>query len=90
VAKKKPTSDGIEEAIRLLARTYGDRLKKAIDQRLEEMKQDDRSHVLIYQVLGISDQVRRLVPGGGREAVLSRKIPRFTICSSSQYQRASP
>lgn len=61
VTKKKPTPEGIEETIRLIARKYGDRLKKAIDQRLDEMKEDDRSHVLIYQVLGIGDQEGRLV-----------------------------
>jgi len=58
---KKPAPEGIEEAIRLLALKYGDRLKKAIDQRLEEMKGDDRSHFLIYQVLGVGDQEGQLV-----------------------------
>lgn len=58
---KKQPPKGIEETIRLLARKYADRLKKAIDERLEEMKGDDRSHFLIYQVLGIGDQEGRLV-----------------------------
>ncbi|HJT33448.1 MAG TPA: ApaLI family restriction endonuclease [Pirellulales bacterium] len=58
-AKQPP--QGIEESIRLLARKYADRLKKAIDDRLEEMKNDDRSHILIYQVLGVGDQEGRLV-----------------------------
>src|SRR6266404_8369964 len=61
VAKKKPSTEGIEETIRLLARKYADRLRKAIDERLEEMKGDDRSHFLIYQVLGVGDQEGRLV-----------------------------
>lgn len=47
---------GIEESIRLLARKYADRLRKAIDNRMEEMKDDDRSHSLIYRVLGVGDQ----------------------------------
>ncbi|MDZ4783725.1 MAG: ApaLI family restriction endonuclease [Planctomycetia bacterium] len=51
----------IEDNIRLLARGYADRLKKAIDDRLEEMKEDDRSHLLIYQVLGVSDDEGQLV-----------------------------
>ncbi|MBN2580980.1 MAG: ApaLI family restriction endonuclease [Pirellulales bacterium] len=51
----------IEAAISLLAHQYADRLKKAMGQRLEEMKTDDRSHFLIYQVLGISDREGRLV-----------------------------
>ncbi len=61
MTKKKNPTEGIEDTIRLLARRYGDRLKKVIDQRLEEMKGDDRSHVLIYQVLGVGDQEGRLV-----------------------------
>jgi hypothetical protein len=61
VTKQKPPAEGIEETIRLLARKYGDRLKKAIDQRLEEMKGDDRSHFLIYQVLGVGDREGQLV-----------------------------
>lgn len=61
VGKKKPSFNSIEETIRLLAREYGDKLKKAIDLRLEEMKGDDRSHFLIYQVLGVGDEEGRLV-----------------------------
>src|SRR4051812_28941632 len=57
----KDLSKDIEEAIRLLARDYGARLKKAIDARLVEMVDDDRSHALIYQVLGVSGQEGRLV-----------------------------
>ena len=52
---------GIEESLRLLARKYADKLKQAIDARLEEMKEDDKSHFLIYQVLGVGDQEGRLV-----------------------------
>lgn len=51
----------IEESIRLLAHKYADRLRKATAARLEEMKNDDRSHCLIYQVLGVSDEEGRLV-----------------------------
>lgn len=36
-------------------------MKNAIALRMEEMKEDDRSHILIYQVLGISDQEGRLI-----------------------------
>ena len=61
MAKAKKPPEGIEESLRLLARNYADRLKKAIDNRLEEMKNDDRSHILIYQVLGVGDQEGRLV-----------------------------
>jgi transposase-like protein len=61
VPQKKQTPTGIEETIRLLARKYADRLKKVIDERIEEMKSDDTSHFLIYQVLGVSDEEGRLV-----------------------------
>ncbi len=61
VIKKQSPSEGIEDAVRFLAREYGERLKKAIDQRLEEMNTDDRSHFLIYQVLGVGDREGQLV-----------------------------
>ena len=61
VTQKKQPPKGIEERIRLLARTYAGRLKNAIAIRLEEMREDDRSHSLIYQVLGVSDQEGRLI-----------------------------
>lgn len=61
MTQKRQHSDGIEEAIRVLARRYADGLRKAIAERLEEMKDDDRSHFLIYQVLGVGDQEGRLV-----------------------------
>lgn len=61
MAKKKSSAKGIEETIRLLARQYGGKLKTAIEQRMEEMQKDDRSHSLIYQVLGVGDQEGQLV-----------------------------
>ena len=51
----------IEKKIRELARDYSERLRRGIDARLREMETDDRSHFLIYQVLGIGDQEGRLV-----------------------------
>jgi hypothetical protein len=51
----------IEQKIRELAAAYARDLKSAIETRLHEMETDDRSHFLIYQVLGISDQEGRLV-----------------------------
>ena len=66
-------NESLEE---LVARKYADRLKKVIDDRLEEMKGDDRSHVLIYQVLGVgaldrSDRIAgpRAGQPGARNAV---------------------
>ena len=51
----------IEQKIRDLALAYARDLKSSIDARLREMESDDRSHFLIYQVLGIGDQEGRLV-----------------------------
>jgi len=46
----------IEQNIRAIAAKYAQSLKERIDARVEEMKGDDRSHYLIYQVLGITDE----------------------------------
>ena len=46
----------IKEEITKLAKKYSDNLKSKIDNRMEEMKVDDKSHYLIYQVLGISNK----------------------------------
>lgn len=51
----------IEQKIRELAQAYSRDLKTNIDTRLREMEADDRSHYLIYRVLGIGDQEGRLV-----------------------------
>ena len=42
----------IEEQIKELAKKYSNNLKDKIDSRMEEMKSDDKSHYMIYQVLG--------------------------------------
>ena len=44
----------IENDIRELANRYATRLKSKINDRVIEMEEDDNSHYLIYQVLGIS------------------------------------
>jgi len=51
----------VEEKIRNLAAEYAERLEERIDQRVEEMKDDDRSHFLIYRVLGITDEEGQLI-----------------------------
>ena len=51
----------IKEQITELAKKYSDNLKTKIDNRMEEMKADDKSHYLIYQVLGISDKEGHLI-----------------------------
>ena len=52
---------GIEDQLRMLASRYGQQLKLRIDERIEDMKADDLSHFLIYQVLGVSDEEGRLI-----------------------------
>jgi len=51
----------IEQQIRDLATKYAENLKNKVDARVEEMKSDDNSHYLIYQVLSISDQEGSLI-----------------------------
>ena len=49
------------EEIRVLADRYAAELKRNIDRRVTEMEQDDRSHILIYQVLGVTEREGRLI-----------------------------
>jgi len=51
----------VKNKIQELAKKYSDNLKTKIESRMEEMKSDDKSHYLIYQVLGISDQEGHLI-----------------------------
>ena len=51
----------IKQKIKELAKKYSDNLKAKIDSRMEEMEEDDKSHYLIYQVLGISDEEGKLI-----------------------------
>lgn len=44
----------IESQLKKLAKDYSDQLNNKISARVEEMKKDDHSHFLIYQVLGIT------------------------------------
>jgi len=60
-SKKEIYTMAIEQEIIILAKKYADSLKTQIDIRTEEMKSDDKSHYLIYQVLGITDQEGDLI-----------------------------
>ena len=51
----------MKDEIRALADRYAAELKHSIDERVIEMEQDDRSHVLIYQVLGVSEDEGKLI-----------------------------
>lgn len=47
--------------IESLAKTYSESLKIKIEARIDEMKQDDTSHYLIYRVLGVSSKSGQLI-----------------------------
>ncbi len=51
----------IEGQIKELVNKYSVNLKKKIDNRMEEMQEDDKSHYLIYQVLGVTDKEGHLI-----------------------------
>lgn len=51
----------IEDKIRELAAGYADELKSKMAARVAEMVRDDKSHFLIYQVLGVADQEGELI-----------------------------
>ena len=51
----------MKQEIRALADRYAAELKRSIDARVSEMEHDDRSHVLIYQVLGVSESEGKLI-----------------------------
>ena len=51
----------MKQEIRALADRYASELKRSMDARVAEMEYDDRSHVLIYQVLGVSESEGKLI-----------------------------
>ena len=51
----------VRDDIRALADEYARRLKEKIDERVGDMDADDKSHFLIYQVLGVSDEEGHLI-----------------------------
>jgi site-specific DNA-methyltransferase (adenine-specific) len=53
--------DSIEQQIRQLASEYAERLKTRVDERKREMESDNKSHYLIYQVLGTTGMEGELI-----------------------------
>lgn len=51
----------VRDEIRALADEYARQLKEKIDERVGDMDADDKSHFLIYQVLGVSDEEGHLI-----------------------------
>ncbi|MEW6238275.1 MAG: ApaLI family restriction endonuclease [Candidatus Omnitrophota bacterium] len=52
---------GIKEKIKILARNYSEDLNKKITERVKKMDSDDKSHYLIYRVLGVTNQEGELI-----------------------------
>ena len=73
----------MKEEIRTLADRYAAELKRSIDARVAEMDDDDRSHVLIYAVLGVSDNPF------SAGSVIEGRFPRFRVDPGDEYARAT-
>jgi hypothetical protein len=55
------TVETVKNEIRALADREAAKLKRSMDDRVAAMEQGDRSHVLIYQVLGVSESEGKLI-----------------------------
>ena len=51
----------IQESIRKIADRYASELATKMSSREEQMESDDKSHYLIYQVLGVSNKEGKLI-----------------------------
>lgn len=51
----------VESRIKDLAEHYARELARKVNDRVEEMEQDDKSHYLIYRVLGVSEEEGHLI-----------------------------
>lgn len=51
----------VYQAIKTLADKYARDLKHQVDLRVEEMKDDDTSHYLLYRVLGVTNEEGKLI-----------------------------
>lgn len=51
----------IEDELRVLAKTYSEKMRSQIDVRIAEMEEDDQSHFLIYRVLGVTTKEGKMI-----------------------------
>ena len=51
----------LENAIKVLAEKYAKELKSKVNERVAEMQDDDKSHYLLYRVLGITEKEGDLI-----------------------------
>lgn len=54
-------NEKVYRKIKNLADKYMISLKERVDERIEEMKEDDNAHYLVYRVLGVTDQEGNLI-----------------------------
>lgn len=54
-------SENIFEKINTLATKYSETLKTVMSVRITEMQSDDKSHYLLYKVLGVTDEEGKLI-----------------------------
>ena len=54
-------NEEVYELIKNLADKYAEELKQQVVARVDEMKNDDNSHFLVYRVLGVSDEEGNLI-----------------------------
>ena len=51
----------VKDDIRSMAAEYAAQLQQKIDDRVEAMQEDDTSHLLVYRVLGVTDEEGHLI-----------------------------
>ncbi len=47
--------------VKSLANKYAEELQLQVNSRIDEMRNDDNSHYLVYRVLGVSDEEGNLI-----------------------------
>ena len=61
IVRRNIMNDIVYSAIKKLADEYARDLKHQVDLRIEEMKEDDTSHYLLYRVLGVTNEEGNLI-----------------------------
>lgn len=51
----------IDQKIQSIANDYANALKAKMDERVQEMREDDTSHYLIYKILGVTNKEGELI-----------------------------
>lgn len=86
----------IEEKIKALAAEYAEKLENKISERVVEMEIDDKSHYLVYRVLGISSEEGQVIDAyQNKGRFLYRYAGAFlenatVLCFREKYPDANP